>query len=72
MIDGFNGLGHDPVIGSDHKDNNIGNLCTPRPHGRKSGMTGCIQEGNPPSFRGLNIIGADVLGDSACFSTGNF
>ena len=33
VVDGFDGLGHDPVVGRHHQHHDVGDLGTPGPHG---------------------------------------
>ena len=70
MVDGFQGLGHDPVIGGDNQNNDIGNLGAARPHGGKRLMSGRVQKGNM-TFVGGNMISADMLGNPSGFHIGD-
>ena len=63
VIDSFNSLGHNTVIGGNHQNNNISNLGTTSTHHGKSFVTRCIQEGNASLFC-LYHVGTDVLGNS--------
>ena len=71
MVDGFARLGHDAIIRRNHHDNYVGHLGSPCPHGRKSFVARCIQEGNLLARFGFDAIGADVLGDTTCLAAGN-
>ena len=65
VVDRFDRLGHDPVVGSYYQHSNIGNLGSPGPHNGKCLVAGSIQEGYQVSV-GLHLICANMLGDSAC------
>ncbi len=66
VSDGFDRLWHDPVVGSDHEDDDIGDLCATRSHCGKRLVSGRIEEDDLVSVAFYGI-GPDVLGDPACF-----
>ena len=69
MVNGFLGLRHDTVIGSDDDDRDIGNTGTAGPHGGKRFVTRCIQKCDPPPVDG-NLVRTDMLGNTAGFAAG--
>ncbi len=67
VADRLFGLGHHPVVGGDDQHRDIG---TVRPAGAHLGerlVTRSVDEGNVP-LRGLDPVGADMLGDAALFA----
>ncbi len=66
VVNGFHRLGHNAVIGSNHKNGNIRNVRTTRPHGSKRLMSGCVKEGNIPAAV-LHLISTNMLRNAACF-----
>ena len=74
MVDGLNGLGHDPVIGGHHQHHHIGYVGPPRPHRREGFMSRRIQKDHAASgelCRGIprqfHFMGTDMLGDAPDF-----
>jgi len=70
---GLEGLGHDTVVGCNHKNDNVGHVGTASTHRQKGSVTGSIQEGEALQFArvGMGIldrVGADVLGDATGFT----
>ena len=66
VIDGFESLRHDAVVGRHYQDHDVSDLGAPRAHARECFVTGGVDEHNlAPAL--LHVIGADVLGDSAGF-----
>ena len=67
MVDGLARLRHNPIICSNHKNNQVGRLGAACAHCRKCLVTRRIKEGNhsPISF---NVISADMLRDAASFA----
>ncbi len=63
MLDTFFGLRHDTFGGGDDQNNNVGDLGPTRTHVTESGMTRSVNKSNP-----LNLVSANVLGDSTTFS----
>ena len=70
MSNRFLGLRHDAVIRSHHQHHQIGGLRAACTHGGKCLVAWRIQEGND-ALRGLNVIGADMLGNPAGFAGGD-
>ena len=64
VINCFDRLRHDAVIGRDNEHDNVRYIGPTRAHRSESGVTWCIDKGN---FRSVasDAIGADVLGDPA-------
>ena len=75
MVDGFNRLRHDAVLGRDHEDRDIGDLGTTGTHGREGLMTGGIDEGDRAASavlsRDLDLVGTDVLRDATMLGVDN-
>ena len=71
MIDRFNGLRHDAVIGGDDQDGNVRHLSATRPHRGKRFMAGRVQKRDLALLAGVlgivhfDLIGADMLRDAA-------
>ncbi len=64
VIDGFNRLRHEAVVGCDDEHDNVGHIGSPRAHGGEGGVARCVDESN---FRSIVIdaIGPDMLRDPA-------
>ena len=62
--DGFLGLGHDAVIGSDHQNHHVGNVGAAGTHLGEGGVARGVEEGDQFATRGLHLIGADVLSNA--------
>ena len=71
MIDSFDGLRHNTIIGCNNEDNNIGDLCTPSPKRSKCLMAGRIEKCNVLPLQG-DFIRSYMLCDAACFSFSYF
>ncbi len=77
MVDGFEGLGHDAVIRSNHDDNNVRYLRAAGTHASKRFVTGGIEEDDLASegrrirLGDVDLVGSDVLGDAAGFARGD-
>ena len=67
VIDRFNGLRHDAVIGSDDEHHDVGHIRTTRTHCSKSRVARCIDEGDVVSII-LHSVRADVLGNPSGFT----
>ena len=67
MVDGLDGLGHDPVVGRHHQDHDVGDLGPPGPHGGEGLVTRCVDEGDAVTAR-FGLVRADVLGDATRFA----
>ena len=70
MIERFDSLGHNAVIGCNNQYDDIGNLGSARTHHRKGFVTGRIKEGNI-SLGSRHHIGADMLRNTAEFMGSN-
>ena len=70
MLDRLVGLGHHPVVGRHDQNHDVGHPRPPRPHRGERRMAGGIEEGDRAAL-GLNVVGANVLGDPACFAAGH-
>ena len=62
--DGFLGLGHDAVVGSDHQNHHVGDVGATGTHLGKGGVARGVEEGDQLATRRLHLVGADVLGDA--------
>ena len=64
VIDGFNRLRHDAVVGCDDEHDNVGHIGSPGAHRGEGGVARCVDESN---FRSIAIdaIGPDMLRDPA-------
>ena len=77
VIDGFDRLRHDAVIGSDDEHDDVGRLRSARTHACERLVTWRIEEHNlaPEGGRFLvgdaNFVGTDVLRDATSFAFGN-
>ena len=67
VIDGFERLRHDAVVGGHHQHHDIGDLGAAGAHAGERFVAGRIDEHDLAAVL-LDVIGADVLGDSAGFS----
>ena len=68
VLDGFDRLRHDAVIGRDHEHDNVGHLRAARAHRGEGGVARRIDEGDLAVRRRSHLIGADMLGDAAGFA----
>ncbi len=67
VVDGFTCLRHDPVVGCDHDNGDVRYLGPARTHGCECLVTGCIEERDFLAVY-LNLVGANMLSDAACFA----
>jgi len=67
VLNGFLGLRHDAVVGCDDQDDDVGDLRAARAHRGESCVARGVEEGHDAA-RGLDVVGADVLGDTARFA----
>ena len=68
MVESFNRLRHDAVVGGDHEDREVSRLRTTGTHGGERLVTRGIEEGELALLAlvvDLDLVGTDVLGDSA-------
>ena len=63
MTESLESLGHEPVIGGDHEDNDIRDIRTACAHGREGCVTRGINEGDGMALP-FDGIGTDALGDA--------
>ena len=74
VVDGFEGLGHDAVVGCDDDDDDVGDLGSAGTHAGEGLVTGGIEEddlaaeGGGVGLGDVDLVGADVLGDAAGFA----
>ena len=66
MVNGFQRLGHDAVVGGDHQHCNVGHSCASSPDGCERCVTRSVQERNGVAVR-FNLVGTDMLRDAAHF-----
>ena len=71
VIDGFDRLRHDAVIGRDHEHDDVGHLRAARAHRGERGVARRVDEGDLAVRRRRHLIGADMLGDAAGFAGGH-
>ena len=64
VVQRFDSLGHHALGGRNDKDHDVGDFRSARAHRRKGFVAGSVEE-NDPSAVCLNLIGSDMLGDSA-------
>ena len=69
VIDRFDRLRHHAIIGSHNKHHNIRHLRTTRTHLREGGVTRRIDKGDLRTRRRDNLIGTDMLRNTAGFAT---
>ena len=68
MLNGFNRLGHEAIISSDHQNDNVGHRSAALTHLRKCFMAWRIEEGDDCAILCLHLIGADMLRNTARFA----
>ena len=64
VLNGFDGLRHDAVVGRDHQHHHVGGLGAARTHGGERRVAGRVEEGDH-ALRRFDVIRADVLRDAA-------
>ena len=64
VSNGLAGLWHHAVIRRHHQHHHIRALGAARPHGRKSRVTGCVQEGNQAALV-FDLVRANMLRNAA-------
>ena len=72
MIDRFDSLRHDPVIGGNYQNDNICHFRAARAHGGKRRMAGCVDKGNYDPVLSGCLIGPNMLGNTPGFTGRNF
>ncbi len=70
VIDGFDGLRHDAVVGGHHQDDDIGDFRAAGAHARERLVAGRVDEHDFAVVL-LDVVGADVLRDAAGFAVGH-
>ena len=76
VVDGFDGLRHDAVIGGGDEHDDVGGFGAAGTHAGEGFVTGRIEEHDLASEGGRRLVGdgnlvcADVLGDAARFASG--
>ena len=70
VVDGFEGLRHDAIVGRHHQDDDIGDLGAAGTHAGEGFVTGGVDEDDLAALH-LHLVGADVLGDAAGFAAGH-
>ena len=65
MVNCLYGLGHDTVVCSNHKNDNICQLGSTGTHHGECGMTRGIQEDDIALVRDVDLVCTDMLGDSS-------
>src|ERR1019366_3831521 len=68
MVDGFQRLRHDAIVGGDHQHDDVGDLGAAGTHAGEGFVTGGIDEDDLAGIY-VHLVGADVLGDSARLAT---
>ena len=71
MVDGFDGLRHHIIVGRHNNNGDVGNLRTAGTHGGKCFVARGIEEGDFAAIFEFNIVGPDMLGNTARFA-GNY
>ena len=67
VIDRFDRLRHEAVIGRDHEHDDVGHIRAARAHRGEGGVARRIEKRDPRAFV-IDRVGADVLGDPAGFA----
>ncbi len=70
VVDGFERLRHDAVVGRHHQHHDVGDLGAAGAHARERFVAGSIDEDDLLALH-LHLVGADVLGDAAGFAAGH-
>ena len=70
VIDGFDGLRHHTIVGSNHKNDDVGRIGTTGTHGGKRLMARGIEERDCSIVLG-DLVSTDVLGNTASFARNN-
>ena len=68
VVDGFDRLRHDAVIGRHHQHHDVGDIGAAHAHFGKGFVARRVEEGDVITRLGLDLIGADMLGDAAGFA----
>ncbi len=70
MVDGFESLGHDAIVGRHDQDDDVRDLGAAGAHQRERLMAGSIEEGHL-ALGMVHFVGADVLRDAAVLARSN-
>ena len=70
VVDRFDRLRHHTVVGGDNDDGHVGDLRTAGTHGCEGLVARCVEEGQLAG-RVVDLVGPDVLGNSARFTCGD-
>ena len=68
VVNRFDRLRHHSIIRRDHQNDDVGDLRTARPHRGKGRVARCIEEAQNLTVVGCDLIGTDVLRDTARFA----
>ena len=71
VLNGFDRLRHDAVIGGDDEYRDVGDVSTASPHSGKGRVAGGVEEGDSARIH-IDRISADMLGDAAGFARDHF
>ena len=71
MLNRFFSLRHNTIVCGNNQYNNIRCCSTTCTHGRKGGVSGCIQERNLTAV-GFYTVGTNVLGNTTRFTGRHF
>jgi len=64
MVDRFDSLWHDIIVGSHNDNRDIRHLCATGTHSGKRLMTRSIQERDTAAILQLHVVGSDMLRDT--------
>ena len=64
VVDGFDRLRHDAIVGRDDEDDDVGDPGAAAPHFGEGLVAGRVDEGDLSARRQGHLVGADVLGDA--------
>ncbi len=70
VVDRLDRLRHDAVVGGDDDDRDVGDLGAAGAHRREGLVAGSVEEGDRLAL-GVDLVGADVLGDAAGLARGD-
>ena len=68
MLNGFNRLRHQAIIGSHHQNDDVGYRSAALTHLRECFMARCIEERDDRAILRLHLIRANMLRNAACFA----
>ena len=70
VVDGFEGLRHDAVVGRHHQHHDVGDLGAAGAHAGERFVAGRVDEDDLAAVH-FDLVGADVLGDAAGLAAGH-